>query len=329
MMHEYHISENDADQRIDRFLMKACPTLPKNLLYKYIRNKKIKVNKKRCTISQRLQSGDSVQCYMAEEFFQTAAQSYDFLQVPDTLHIVYEDENILVAYKPMNLLVQKDQAGIQDNMNDRLLHYLYRHGAYDPRQEQSFTPAFAHRLDRNTEGILLAGKKARALRELNEKLKTHEIAKYYLALVEGIPKKAADDLIFYHKKDYANNKAQLYIEAVEGSKRIHTSYRILDTLNGNALLEIQLHTGKSHQIRSSMAMLHHPLIGDVKYHAKPSSVFSHQALCAYRVRFAFCEQPACLGYLQGKEIVLTDSYLQDYVKTHQCHKADGRKDINA
>lgn len=316
-MREFHISENDANQRLDRFITKACPSLPISLLYKYIRNKKIKVNKKRCTNSQRLQLGDYVQCYMKEEFFADSRKAYDFLSISPSLQIVYEDEQILVAYKSDNTLVQKDQSGIQDNLNDRLLHYLYDKKEYDPKQEFSFVPAFAHRLDRNTEGILVAGKTAEALRMLNEKLRTHEIHKYYLALVEGIPKEKERDLIYYHKKDEAHNIAQLFVEPQKDTKQIHTHYRIIEIVQTDALLEIQLFTGKSHQIRSSLAMLHHPIIGDRKYGAKPSAVFSHQALCAYKLCFAFESDAGCLNYLKDKEIVLTDSRLQRYVKAQQ------------
>lgn len=316
-MREFYISENDANQRVDRFIVKVCPSLPISLLYKYIRNKKIKVNKKRCTNSQRLQLGDYVQCYMKEEFFKDLHKTYDFLSLSDFIQIVYEDEQILVAYKPENMLVQKDRPGIQDNLNDRLLHYLYNKQEYDPEKEASFTPAFAHRLDRNTEGILVAGKTAGALRMLNEKLRTHEISKYYLALVEGIPKQREADLLYYHVKDEDHNKAILYEEPIANAKQIHTRYRILATIDDNALMEIQLLTGKSHQIRASLAKLQHPLIGDRKYGAKASANFSHQALCAYKLHFTFATDAGCLAYLKDKEIVLTKGYLLDYISRHQ------------
>ena len=314
-MREFLISENDANQRVDRFLNKACPLLPSSLMYKYIRNKKIKVNKKRCTISQRLAVKDSVQCYIKEEFFQSKEGAYDFTNVSDKLTVIYEDEHILVAYKPKNMLVQKDQSGIQDNMNDRLRHYLYVRHAYDPMHEHSFTPAFAHRLDRNTEGILIAGKTAAALRCLNEKIKTHEIEKYYLALAEGELKPKEADLIFYHNKDIRNNKAVLYREPSENTKQIHTHYRLIQTIGKNSLAEVQLFTGKSHQIRASFAMIHHPLIGDKKYGAKQADGFGNQALCAYKLRFAF-KDDCCLSYLKDREIVLKSGELIEYIQKY-------------
>jgi len=312
-MRELHIAQNDADQRVDKFLMKALPSLPKSLMYKFIRNKKIKVNKKRCEISQRLQCGDVIQCYIADAFFAVNKQQMDFLQVPDKLHVLYEDEQILVAYKPVNCLVQKDQTGIQDNMNDRLLHYLYKHQRYDPNKEQSFTPAFAHRLDRNTEGVLIAGKSAQALRCLNECLRNHTLEKRYLALVEGICEKERDELHFYYKKHGAMNKAEVFSAFCEGALPIHTDYRVLKTYSDCTLLEVILHTGKSHQIRASLAAIGHPLVGDEKYRANTQWKHRFQALCAYQLGFAGNADLGCLQYLQGKTFVLQDGELLRYL----------------
>lgn len=317
-MRELVIAENDANQRVDKFLMKALPALPKSLMYKYIRNKKIKVNRKRCEIGQRLQVGDILQCYIAEEFFLSNEHDYDFLQVPKQLDILYEDQNILVAAKPINLLVQKNHSGIQDTMNDRLLHYLYHQGTYDPAKEQSFIPVFAHRLDRNTEGILIAAKNAEALRILNEKLREHEIIKYYLALVEGMMPKEQDELIFYHRKDDAHNRAVLTDTPTSNSKRIHTSYRVIKTFAQDSLVEIDLHTGKSHQIRASFAQIHHPLVGDQKYGAAKNQIFPHQALCAYKVRFAFQGTCGCLSSLTNREFIWKDSRLQREIEKRDC-----------
>lgn len=299
-MRELFINQNDADQRVDKFLRKALPLLPKSLMYKYIRNKKIKVNRKRCEISQRLQIGDVVQCFIKDEFFLPEKKA-DFLQVPKDIHVVYEDDDIIAVYKPIGLLVQKDRTGIQDNLTDRLLHYLYDHHQYDPDQEQSFTPAFAHRLDRNTEGIVLAGKSAAALRCLAEKFRTHEIEKYYLCVVEGKMKPKQGDLKFYHRKCEMDNKAELFTTNQPNTKLIHTSYRVWKDLKDASLVEVRLHTGKSHQIRASFAYVHHPLYGDVKYGAKPQN--THQALCAYKVVFHFQSSDDYLQRLNGLEIV--------------------------
>lgn len=315
-MRELIISENDANQRVDKFLTKALPTLPKSLMYKYIRNKKIKVNKKRCEISQRLVCGDVMQCYIAEEFFEQP-RNYDFLQVPAELTVVYEDDDIIAVYKPIGVLAQKDQKGAQDNLNDRLLHYLYAKHEYDPSVEQSFTPAFAHRLDRNTEGLMLAGKRAEALRKLNESFQTHVIKKYYLCLVEGCMNTKQGELKLYHKKNEQTNKAEVYDHPVEDAVLVHTSYQVKQVLQNQTLLEVELHTGKSHQIRASFAHIHHPLIGDVKYGAKPSKEYPYQALCAYKIHFVFEIECDVLHHLNNKEIVLKDSKLLRYILKNQ------------
>ncbi len=312
-LRELPVSFNDSDQRVDKFLMKALPLLPKSLMYKYIRNKKIKVNHARCEISQRLQCGDTIQCYIKEEFFGQGRKDLAFLQVSDALHVLYEDEHILVAYKEAGILSQKDQSGIQDNMNDRLLHYLYRTHSYDPALEHSFVPAFAHRLDRNTEGIMIAGKNVQALRCLNEQLKAHRVKKYYLALVQGHMARKSDDLKFYHRKDQRLNRAELYDKEIAGATLIHTSYRVRKEWKDFSLLEVELHTGKSHQIRATFAKLGHPLLGDHKYQASLNWEHPHQALCAYRLVFAK-ENLGCLQYLMGREFTLLYGDLISYLK---------------
>lgn len=314
-MRELTITKNDANQRVDKFITKTFKHMPKSLMYKYIRNKKIKVNRARCEISQRLMEGDTVQCYIREEFFEQNI-SYDFLKVSAELQIIYEDDNILAINKPIGLLAHKDEAGIQDNLADRMLHYLYQQGCYDPSQTQSFTPALAHRIDRNTQGIVLAAKNAEALRELNEKIRNREIAKYYLCIIEGHMDQAQGDILLYHKKDEQENRAMLSQKPVEGYQEIRSSYKVLEVGKHHSLLEIQLHTGKSHQIRASLAFLHHPLLGDRKYGAKAVSNFPYQALCAYRVRFANTSKSGCLDTIKDKEILLKDIQLLAYFKKY-------------
>lgn len=300
-MREFIIQEDDANQRVDKFIMKTMKTMPKSLMYKHIRNKKIKVNRKRCEISQRLLVGDTMQCFIAEEFFETS-QNNHFLQVPADLNIVYEDEQILILDKPSGLLAHSDTAEVQDNLADRLLHYLYQKGLYDPATKQSFTPALAHRIDRNTQGIVLAAKSAEALRVLNEKIREREIEKKYLCIVEGKLPRKEDVLVLYHKK-LEGNKADIQREESLGYQEIRTGYRVLEESTHNSLVEVDLLTGKSHQIRSVMAYIKHPIVGDVKYGAKKNHQDSYQALCAYQVSFHFHEACA-LQYLNGKSFTL-------------------------
>ncbi|MCI9312466.1 MAG: RluA family pseudouridine synthase [Erysipelotrichaceae bacterium] len=315
-MRELMISENDSGQRVDRFLTKALPLLPKSLLYKYIRNKKIKVNGHRCEIAQRLQNGDRIQCYIKEEFFAQGRKDTTFLQIHAALQTLYEDAQILIAFKPAGILSQKDQSGIQDNMNDRLLHHLYDQHEYDPLQEQSFVPAFAHRLDRNTEGLMIAGKSAQALRSLYTLFQTHALDKRYLALVQGHMDQTQGDIRLYYQKDHQRNHTHLYEAYAEGRTLVHSAYQVKERFVHCDLVEVILHTGKSHQIRASLAYLGHPLLGDRKYQGIDSWQKPHQALCAYQLQFPQGDL-GCLQHLAGKCFTLTQGEVLAYIEKLQ------------
>ncbi len=288
-MREFIIQENDANQRVDKFLQKTIPALPKSLMYKAIRNKKIKVNRKRCEISQRLEVGDHVLCFLAEDLFETKIDM-NFLKVPSMIQCIYEDEDIILIQKPSGLLTHKDKESVQDNLQDRFLHYLYNKEEYNPNEKQSFTPSLCHRLDRNTEGIVITAKNAEALRRMNEHIKKREVDKRYVCIVEGKLNKIKDHIVLWHSKDENSNKVTLYKNKRENCKKIETSYKVLHQGKQYALVEVQLHTGKSHQIRSFMSYLGHPLYGDVKYGAKKNNRNDYQALCAYKVTFDFDDE---------------------------------------
>ena len=189
-MRQIIIRENDAGQRLDKFLAKALPALPKGLMCKFIRTKHIKRNGKRCAVSDRLEPGDVLSFFISDDFFNqnVPRQTPVFLHAPARLDVVYEDAQVLIVNKPAGLVVHTDDRGTGDTLVNRMLHYLYKTGAYDPAAEQSFTPALCNRIDRNTGGIVIAAKTAEALRILNQKIKDREIDKRYLAIVEGTPK---------------------------------------------------------------------------------------------------------------------------------------------
>ncbi len=295
------IKENDANQRVDKFLNKALPTLPMNLMYKYIRNKKIKVNGKRCTISQRLQVNDTITCYIAEEFFEVQKDDR-FLEAKHDLTIVYEDVNILIMNKEAGLLAHNDEANsTNDTLVNRMKHYLYHKGEYDYEKEQSFTPALCHRIDRNTSGIVIGAKNAQALRDMNLAIKERSVKKQYLCICEGIWKQKKQIIKAYHKKE--NKVVSISLEKREGYKEILTGYEVLKEKQGYSLLKVDLLSGKSHQIRSLMGYLNHPLYGDTRYGAKPQA-YAYQALCAYRV--AFENMPDSLAYLNQKAWEIKD-----------------------
>ncbi len=298
-MRKLIVGANDANQRVDKFLSKALPSLPKSLMYKYIRNKKIKVNGKRCEISQRLFEKDELTCYIAEEFFERKKDD-SFLKAPSQLNIIYEDAHILIMNKPVGLLCHSDENGQVDTLVNRMKHYLYKKGEYRFEMEQSFVPALCHRIDRNTQGIVIGAKDAQSLRDMNQRIHDCKIEKQYLCLVEGKMEKSKAVMECYHKKE--NQRVYISDFSQPGYKKIKTGYQVLEETTSLSLLKVDLYSGKSHQIRAVMAHLHHPLYGDTRYQAKKVS-YPYQALCAYRIRFLESEDG--LSYLNHKEFSIS------------------------
>ncbi len=302
-MKSFTVTKNDAGQRLDKFVSKVCPTMPASMLYKQIRTKNIKINRKRGEISTRLQEGDVVEMYIKDEFFTPVKPRYDFLSASPNITVVYEDENILLADKPQGLLSHPDENEYNDTLIGRIQHYLYKKGEYDPERENSFKPALANRIDRNTGGIVIAAKNAEALRILCDKIKDREIDKRYLTVVHGKPKEKTATLEGYLEKNESKNKVYLSNKKSDNNRSIKTRYRTLAHKNGLSLLEIELLTGRTHQIRAHMASIGHPLLGDGKYGklaADKKLGFSRQALYSYKLSFYFSTDAGILSYLNGK-----------------------------
>ena len=186
-MKEFTIGQNDAGQRLDKFLGKAVPLLPSSMMYRGIRTKRIKVNSKRAEISTRLAVGDVVSLYLNDEFFEEKRADETFLRAGDALSVIYEDENILIADKPTGLVVHEDESGTADTLIGRVQKYLYQKGEYDPAQENSFAPALCNRIDRNTCGLVLCAKNAIALQAMNEIIKERQVEKTYRCVTVGVP----------------------------------------------------------------------------------------------------------------------------------------------
>lgn len=312
-MKEFTITKNDASLRLDKFITKNCPTLPSSLMFKYIRTKRIKVNGKRAEISTRLNAGDKVEAYINDEFFTEIKPTYDFLSAPSKLDIVYEDENILLADKKQGLLVHPDKNEYTNTLIARIQHYLYDKGEYDPEDENSFRPALANRIDRNTGGIVIAAKNAEALRILCDKIKCREIDKRYLTVVHGIPKKKTDLLEGYLEKDEDKNRVYMSKKSTDTNKFVRTKYTVLQTLNNLSLLEIELLTGRTHQIRAHMAAIGHPLLGEGKYSKSndKKSGFDKQALYSYSLKFDFKTDAGILNYLNGKRFTVKEVWFAE------------------
>jgi 23S rRNA pseudouridine955/2504/2580 synthase len=303
------VGENDAGQRLDRFLTKTVPNVPKSLLYKSIRQKDIKLNGKRAHIDDRLNAGDEVAVYLRDELLMPPEVFYDFLKAPARLDVVYEDENILLLDKPQGILVHPDENYETDTLLSRMLRYLYEKGEYDPKRENAFAPAFANRIDRGTGGIVLAAKNAEALRVLNDKLRTREIDKFYLCLVHGTPPKRGDTLTGYLFKDAVKNRVYIHNTKRPGDSEIRTKYRVLALSDEVALLEVQLLTGRTHQIRAHLAFIGCPLVGDGKYGKNADDKkrgYNTQALYSYKLTFSFAGEETLLSYLNRRTFAAGD-----------------------
>ncbi len=315
-MKEFHIGPNDAEQRLDRFLAKAVPLLPASLAQKYIRIKRIKLNGTRAERDTRLKAGDVLQLYINDEFFDKPSQDNAFLTVAaPKLSIVYEDEHVLLVDKRPGLAVHPhDGAEYGRTLIDHIQSYLYQKREWRPREENSFTPALCNRIDRNTGGIVIAAKTAEALRVLNQKIKDRELDKRYLAIVEGTPKKKEGSLTGYLFKDAKANRVYVTDTPQTGAKSCKTNYRVLASRQGLSLVECELITGRTHQIRAQFAHAGHPLLGDGKY-GKLDKRFdrSYQALYSYQLTFQFTTDAGQLEYLNGKRFQVAQV---DFVKEY-------------
>ena len=298
------IGRNDAGQRLDKFLGKAVKGLPQSLMYKFIRTKKIKVNGKRTVQNYFLEEGDEIQLYIKDEFFGSPeADTSALTRIKPKLDIVYEDENIMLLNKRPGVLVHEDSDARDNTLIMHVKAYLISRGEYDPESEHSFAPALCNRIDRNTGGIVIAAKNAEALRVMNEKIRENQIDKYYLCLVHGRLAKKQDTMRAWLKKDSAANMVSVRDRKFEGSKEIITAYRVLEERGAVSLVEVELITGRTHQIRAHMAHIGHPLVGDGKYginREEKRHGYKYQALYSYKLRFSEGDGENVLSYLSGK-----------------------------
>lgn len=300
-MKSYTAGPNENDVRLSRFVESVTREMPRSLMYKAFRNKRIKVNGKRAEPDTRLKSGDLIELYINDEFF-PASPAIPKPKPPrrqPPVTVVYEDEHLAVLYKPAHLLCHSDRTG-DPNLVDAFAAYLQAKGEYDPQAENRFAPALCNRLDRGTEGLVLAAKEYAALRDLNEIIRTDQMKKEYLTITVGAP--PAGRHIAWLQHSEKNNKVRIHARERQGYKQIITEVTVIRQSGPFALCRIGLITGRTHQIRAHMASIGCPILGDSKYGnnaANRELKLKYQALCAWELVLPHFSQPD-FAFLSGK-----------------------------
>lgn len=309
-MRQITINQNDCGQRLDKFLSKFMPYLPTSMLYKGVRKNCVRINGKHVKdASVKLAYGDVLSLYFKDEFFQKPDEATAYKTIIPNLSIIYEDDNILLIDKKPGMVVHADETGTHNTLIANVQAYLYKKGEWRPDTEQSFVPSLCNRIDRNTGGIVIAAKNAESLRIMNEKIKNREITKLYLCVVVGVLDKKEATLHGHLFKDEKKKQVYVYDTPQKGTKSISTKYRVLAENDGVSLVEVDLLTGRTHQIRAHFASIGHPLLGDGKYGNNQTNKDAgrlYQALYSYKLSFDFTEDGGVLSYLNGQTFTVPD-----------------------
>ncbi len=305
-MKSYIATLNDNDMRLSRFCEKVCPLMPKNLLYKSFRNKRIKVNGKKQDADYKIKTNDLIELYINDEFF--TKENKEIKEYSNQLNIIYEDENILLVNKPQGLLCHSDNKN-EDNLIDIIISYLNSKNQFSANTENTFTPALCNRIDQGTEGIVIAAKNYKALSDMNCIIRDNLISKKYICITNNA---INGEYHAYLTRNKQTKKVTVTKSAINNeSKNITTIFKTLQTKRDFNLVECTLITGRTHQIRAHLSYLKSPILADRKYGA-PHKVLKSQMLCAYKLSFKSIPESNILSYLSGKTFILNNSFVKDF-----------------
>lgn len=302
-MKEFLISKKEENQRIDKYVRKILNDAPLSFIYKVFRKKDVKANGHWVDISYVLKENDSIRIYITDEQLNEFSKPKILVNSKLLAKVIFEDDNVLVLNKPKGILVHGDETEKRVTLANQVLNYLNQKGEYDPTCK-GFIPSPAHRLDRNTSGVVIFGKNLPALQVLEKLFKEKSgIEKHYLGLVSGIVE--SDGEINAPLLKDPNSGLVKVSSLRSGAKDALTRYCVVETMRDYSLLDIQIFTGRTHQIRVHMAYIHHPIVGDGKYgDFKVNRLFKEkykldsQVLHASEVTFK--KIPVPLDYLNGK-----------------------------
>jgi len=307
-MREISVVANSAGKRVDKYLIKLLGNnINRSDIYKYIRTKHIKINNKRTLVDYRLQLNDKIQFYNIDYEllkFQSPPQSTVTIKHPK-VNAVYEDDNIIVIDKPVGMIVHSDINEKINTLIDHIKAYLVQKEDKFEDCHDGFVPALCNRIDRNTSGLVIAAKNNEALLAVNRIIKNHELTKKYRCLVFGVPKNSSGRISNYLLKDSKYNTVEVVNKMTDGARKAVTLYKVIEIRNGMSLLEVEIITGRTHQIRAHMQYIGHPIVGDSKYGSKKinkKNGYKYQALHSYQIRFHGKLSEPSLKYLSGQVI---------------------------
>lgn len=322
-MKEIIIDKNESEQRLDRFLKKYLAEAPQSFIFKMIRKKNIKVNDQRAKPETTIFEGDKVQLYLSDETIEK------FMAIPVEIkskiipNIIYEDDNIILINKPAGILSHGAGSDFEENIVDSMISYLIQKGDFVPRIEKTFTPSICNRLDRNTSGIIIGAKNYQSLKAINESIRDGHIKRFYKTIVKGNFNKEIRAEA-YLTKDEDRNKVEIHEKDLEGSKKIITNMKPLKRKNGYTMLEIELITGRTHQIRGHLSSIGYPVIGDRKYGNRETNFkfndkyeLDNQLLHGYKVEihgltdeFEYLNGRSFISELMGSSAEIADELFQ-------------------